>query len=357
MRSIVYRRSLSYTSGAGQLIAMQVRALRAAGIDTQLACQRGALRFWLRSGLRARHLSYAQTQKLVGRAGLLVIDHGMELPGAQIVFSHNLMSEARRFLERPDIDIAAERERRFFAELDRSSTVVANSHLVRDAIAEHFDWPDEQLRVCYPGFRAAVFDSARREQLRAQARRALGISEDTPLVGFVTSGDLHKRGLGVFINAAMQMAERRADLRFLVTGSRMLPGWMRSHPLLMQGLLMHRAKGTHPERWMSALDVFLYPARFEEFGMVVPEACALGVPVITSRRVGAAELLPDVYAPWVCDVPEADVLADLTLRLLDDRSTRECLSSAGIVAAADWDDARYARESVSVVASRLEAAA
>ncbi|MGD8324772.1 MAG: glycosyltransferase family 4 protein, partial [Gammaproteobacteria bacterium] len=297
MRTVVYRRSLSFTSGAGQLIAIQVRALRAAGIETELVCQRGGLRFWLRAGLRAHHLSAAASRQLAGTPERLLIDHGMELPAAQIVFSHNLMSEARRFLVRPDIDAAAAQERRYFSELNARAVIVANSQLVSRAIAEHFDWPRERLRVCYPGFRTAVFDSERRTSLRAVARRALGVAETTPLVGFVTSGDLHKRGLGVFLDAAGEMLAQRPDLRFLVTGSRMLPEWMRRHPLLRRGRLLHRARGAHPERWMSALDVFLYPARFEEFGMVVLEACALGVPVITSRRVGAAECLPEVYAP------------------------------------------------------------
>jgi hypothetical protein len=217
MRSIVYRRSLSYTSGAGQLMAMQVRAMRAAGIDTQLACQRGALRFWLRARLRARRISAGELHRLAGTPELLVIDHGMELPQAQIVFAHNLMAEARRYLERPDIDAAALREGEFFSRLDRQALVVANSKLVRDAISRHYDWPDDQLRVCHPGFRADTFSRDRRGQLRAQARRALGIADATPLVGFVTSGDLHKRGLGVFIDTATAMLRERSDLRFLVT--------------------------------------------------------------------------------------------------------------------------------------------
>jgi glycosyltransferase involved in cell wall biosynthesis len=153
------------------------------------------------------------------------------------------------------------------------------------------------------------------------------------------------------------MLAQRPDLRFLVTGSRMLPEWMRRHPLLRRGRLLHRARGAHPERWMSALDVFLYPARFEEFGMVVLEACALGVPVITSRRVGAAECLPEVYAPWICDEPEPGALAALGLRLLGDQAARSSLSKAGIAAAGRYTDRHYAAQSLSIVSSCLEAAA
>lgn len=355
MQTILYRRSLSFTSGAGQLIAMQVRALRAAGIPTDLACQRGAWRFWLRAGLRAQRLSEAASQKLTGTPELLVVDHGMELPGAQIVFSHNVVAEARRFVDGDDFDAAIERERRFFTELNPQALVVANSQLVHDAIAAHYNWPREQLRICYPGFRSAVFSSERRAALRAEARNALAVTDDTPLVGFVTSGDFRKRGLDVFMDTATKMLAQQPELRFLVTGSRMLPAWMHRHELMTSGRVLHRPRGARPERWMSALDIFLYPAHFEEFGMVVLEACALGVPIITSRRVGAAECLPDAYSPWICDSPDAQELSELGLRLLGDEAARSSLRSAGIDVARTHTDKRYMDESLSIIASRLEA--
>jgi len=40
-----------------------------------------------------------------------------------------------------------------------------------------------------------------------------------------------------------------------------------------------------------AADLFIFPTLFDPFGTVVVEAMAAGLPVITSRRVGAAELI------------------------------------------------------------------
>ena len=37
--------------------------------------------------------------------------------------------------------------------------------------------------------------------------------------------------------------------------------------------------------------------------MVVSEAQAIGLPIVTSRRVGAAECLPPAYEPWLAIVP------------------------------------------------------
>ena len=63
-------------------------------------------------------------------------------------------------------------------------------------------------------------------------------------------------------------------------------------------------KSRTPEPWFAALDVFLYAAHFEEFGLVVNEAQAMGVPVLTSRRVGAAECLPENQREWLLEQPD-----------------------------------------------------
>jgi glycosyltransferase involved in cell wall biosynthesis len=171
----------------------------------------------------------------------------------------------------------------------------------------------------------------------------------TPVVGLVTSGDFAKRGLDVFIAAAEVIAARKSDVRFLVVGSKQLPDWATRHALVAAGRVVYRPKDRHPERWLAALDLLLYPALFEEYGMVVAEAQALGVPVLTSRRVGAAECLPAEYAPWLIDEPAADAFADKAIALLDDQRERAQLSAAGIRSVAAYDDRRYADATVATI--------
>jgi len=94
---------------------------------------------------------------------------------------------------------------------------------------------------------------------------------------------------------------------------------------------------------MAALDLFLYTARYEEFGMVLLEALALGVPALTSRRVGAAECLPPAYGRWIAAEPDVDRFAEASLRLLADDGARAALALAGIGHAPKYSDAEYAR--------------
>ncbi|MGH8167771.1 MAG: glycosyltransferase family 4 protein [Woeseiaceae bacterium] len=365
MTIFLYRRRLSLTSGAGQLIRMQAEGLRSEGQDVRVACSRGAFGFFLHTRLPVKLMSTAKLNAIAASSDHLVVDHQMVLPEADLVFVHNLTTEGLRHLSRDDWVRSAADEAEFFRALNPRAPVVANSELVKRGLIEHFALDPARVVVHYPGFspdrfaaidRGAPASAASRPEFargnretRLDARGSLGIGASVPLVGFVTSGDFHKRGLDIFLESAERIAVAKPEVRFLVVGAKRLPAWALRHPLVTNGRVLHRPKSGRPERWFAALDVFLYPARFEEFGMVVSEAQASGLPILTSRRVGAAECLPDVYEPWLVDEPEAAVFAEKALSLLSDEKTRFSLSAAGVASIASFDREHYVRATVGMI--------
>jgi glycosyltransferase involved in cell wall biosynthesis len=326
---------------------MQLRALRDAGESAEIGCERGALKFWLRSGARARRIPLRAVRDAAPTR--FVVDHGLCVPNAAVVFVHNLATEASVHVPRQDSTAQAEAEQTFFAKLRADALLVANSRLVADALCARFGAAPERVVVQHPGFQAARFNPSRAAELRASARRELGVAPDAPVVGLITSGDFEKRGLDLFVAAAERITAGRPDARFLVVGSKSLPTAVRGHALAGTGRLLYRPKSRAPERWFAALDLFLYPALFEEFGMVVLEAQAMGLPIVTSRRVGATECLPSVYEPWLVDRPLAADLAERVLALLADAAARDELSVAGIANAPAYDDRAYARASAATI--------
>lgn len=349
MKTLLYRRNLSLTSGAGQLIRQQAAGLRAAGEPVRVACERGAAKFFMRTGLPVERLGAAELHRRAADETYFVVDHEMVSSRPGIVFVHNLLTEGLRHLAREDWRTQAASEATFFRNLAARTPVVANSRMVAAALSEHFDLPPDRIVVHRPGFDAARFSARRAAGLRRKARRALRLAEAQPLVGLITSGDFAKRGLDSFLEAAESIAAARDDVRFLVVGSKRLPEWAGRHRLVTAGTVGHEPKTRHPERWMAALDLFLYPARFEEFGLVVSEAQGMGVPVLTSRRVGAAECLPTDYAPWLLERPDAAVFAAKALALLDDTPARQRLVAAGLANAAHLDGDRYVAETLATI--------
>jgi glycosyltransferase involved in cell wall biosynthesis len=347
MSVLLYRPSLDLRSGTGKLMLAQLEGLEAAGVDARLACERGRWRFFSRTGVLPKRLAAADARR-AARASF-VVDHGLTVPEAAVVFVHNLAAEAVRHLERDDWTEAARAEAAFFAALNTAAPIVANSRLVEAALVERYALPRERIVVHYPGFAADEFAPSRAPELRASARGALGIDASVPLVGFVTSGDFRKRGLDLFLESSARIAAARPAARFLVVGSKALPDWARAHELVRSGRLLHRPKDGGPERWMAALDLVLYAARFEEFGLVVLEAQALGVAVLTSRRVGAAECLAPDYGRWLVDSPDPAELAAKADALLADPRMRGALGAAGAEHAVAFDRDAYVRATLATL--------
>jgi glycosyltransferase involved in cell wall biosynthesis len=344
---LLYRRSLDIRSGAGQLIRMQANGLKQAGVPVRIACQRGALKYFLRTGWPVKTLKRSGLGLLNNLTDHIVVDHEMHIPDANLLFVHSL--ETVLYQDHDDWAEGAAREAAFFKKLAPTTTIVANSKLTKAALIEYFELDAQRIRVHYPGYQSAKFGVANQAALRLRARGLLKVDERTPLVGLLTSGDFRTRGLDTFLECADRISQVMPNVQFLVVGSKRLPEWAAAHPLLASGRVHYRPKSGRPELWLAALDLFLYPSRFDSFGMVISEAQALGIPVLTSRRVGASECLPEDYAPWLIERPSSEAFTELALKLLADEKTRQGLAAVGLKSVVALDQDNYARTTVATI--------
>ena len=79
---------------------------------------------------------------------------------------------------------------------------------------------------------------------------------------------------------------------------------------------------------MRSVDLFVFPSRYEPYGLVVAEAMASGLPVIVSRNVGCASTFAEVLE-IVDDPDDAEALARRIESLLQDPAHRQDLSKRG----------------------------
>ncbi|RJS94699.1 glycosyltransferase family 4 protein [Salinisphaera sp. Q1T1-3] len=225
---------------------------------------------------------------------------------------------------------------------------ICNSRLMQTDLTMRYGVDPARLPIIHPGYRPAQFNRADRARYREATRAALGCTE-TLLLGLVTSGDFAKRGLDMLLAAYAKLpSATREATRVLVLGKQ--GGAARfnrqAEALGIADRLIFVGATTTPERYFHALDICVHPARVEEFGQVVQEAMACGVPVVATRAVGAMERLPPDYVQALPDRPSVDGLAAQLADMIASAERRTAWAEAGhaaVVANTDAENFRATR--------------
>jgi glycosyltransferase involved in cell wall biosynthesis len=165
---------------------------------------------------------------------------------------------------------------------------------------------------------------------RAEARRALGLPLDAPVLASV-GGLCERKGFHRVMACLPRLRERHPGLRLLVVGGPSPEGdWTERLAALAQQLKLGDAvvfAGPQPpdalRHWLSAADVFVLATRNEGWANVFLEAMACGLPVVTTQVGGNAEV---VNAPALGSVlpfddePALEAALDAALRTPWDRA-------------------------------------
>ena len=94
----------------------------------------------------------------------------------------------------------------------------------------------------------------------------------------------------------------------------------------------------------NAASMFVYPSRYEGFGLPVLEAMSCGTPVIASTAGAVPEVAGD--AAILVDPDDMRALSDAIIGLASDTSARRVLSAKGLRRASEFSWARCARETI-----------
>jgi glycosyltransferase involved in cell wall biosynthesis len=96
--------------------------------------------------------------------------------------------------------------------------------------------------------------------------------------------------------------------------------------------------------WYNAAQLFVYPSRFEGFGLPVLEAMACGTPVITTNVASLPEVAGDA-ALFVSPDDEAQLVEAMRCAL-GDESLRQEMVAKGLARSAEFTWARTARDTL-----------
>ncbi len=103
---------------------------------------------------------------------------------------------------------------------------------------------------------------------------------------------------------------------------------------------------------MPAFDILAHTSSFEGFGYVFVEALSAGVPIVSTRVGGTAELVSDGVTGYVCDPWDADTFADYLRLLVENPQRRAAMAVAARERAAGYTVAKMV-DSIAELYGRL----
>ena len=136
-----------------------------------------------------------------------------------------------------------------------------------------------------------------------RVRQELGLHRK---ITFLFSGQLvERKGVNVLLNAFNRLSAERKDVALIILGDGALRERLETSVSTDCRDRVH-VVGHIPypgiPAYFKAADVFVFPSRYDGWGVVINEACAAGLPVITTSAVGAArDLVVDGYNGFVLE--------------------------------------------------------
>lgn len=193
--------------------------------------------------------------------------------------------------------------------------IVVGAKPYRREYTDLFGFPAERVAVIPHGVEVDefTFDPA----LRERTRRELGIADGEALLVNV-SGRPWQKGLDVLASALGRMPRERA-WRFALAGDACNSKGLRRRfaPLVAEGRARLLGRVPDVRALYCAADLCVFPSRYDAWGMVVTEALACGLPVVSSAGIGAAVTVrPGVNGALVEDPTDPDRVRDAIVECL-----------------------------------------
>ena len=232
---------------------------------------------------------------------------------------HNLLALPRWMqpLKRA-VDRWLPRRRRFEAVMarqyvDDGRILLALSRQTQADFQEIHGVPGERIRLGYNGVDPVRFSPEHRAEYRQAVRRWFGVDDDTLLL-LIVAHNFPLKGVPMLLRAMGRFCAQRRPVHLAVVGGKRLRRYERAAARLGAASAVTftgTVRDTVP--FYAAADVYVHPTFHDSCSLVVLEALASGLPVVTSSLNGAAELLSEGVEGYVLPDPASvdDLLAGL----------------------------------------------
>ena len=192
---------------------------------------------------------------------------------------------------------------------------------------------------------------------RAAFRDKFGIPQERPVLLFV-GRVAHEKNITFLLKVVDRVRKAIPDVLFLIAGEgpalEGLAGEVTELGLGANILFIgYLDRHTELNNCYRCADIFIFASRTETQGLVLLEAMAQGVPVVSTAELGTRDVLRDGQGAWIAQEELSD-FSGKVVNLLNDAPVRQELGDTGRDYAHGWSASGQARQMQSFYRSVLE---
>jgi UDP-glucose:(heptosyl)LPS alpha-1,3-glucosyltransferase len=197
----------------------------------------------------------------------------------------------------------------------KAKKVIAISEMVYRDISDYYGIPADRMAVIYNGVDTEYFHP-RNKKYREGVKSRYGFNSEDLVLLFV-SHNFRLKGLRYLIQALALIKRKKENVKLLVIGrDRAEPYRRLAKKLGCADDILFTGGVKDLERYYASADILVHPTFYDPCSLVVLEALASGLPVITTRRNGAGGIVSDGQEGFVLDDPKnVYVMAEKILSL------------------------------------------
>jgi UDP-glucose:(heptosyl)LPS alpha-1,3-glucosyltransferase len=230
---------------------------------------------------------------------------------------------------------ALNRKRQRFAAVEREllaggrpPVVLCLSQYVKRTVRRHYNLPEDRLATLFNAVDVERYDPGPNApgEPAIDLRSRLNVPADA-IVALMIAQDFQRKGLAEAIGALARLEDRRL---VLVVVGKQGPGPYRrlARRRGVEQRVVFNGPTTSPFDFYRAADFFVLPTRHDPCSLVVLEALAMGLPVISTVFNGACEIMENGRHGFVLPDPsDIPALAEAMRQLLDP-AARQAMSQA-----------------------------
>ncbi len=208
----------------------------------------------------------------------------------------------------------------------RFRKIIAISEMVKKNVINNYGVSPDEIEVIYNGVNVEKFHPENRKKYKNEIRQKHGLADTDFVVLFAGSG-FERKGVKFLLKAiesisapiSLMIVGKGSDKKFKtarhvqatnVQGN-VIPAKAGHHVgdptvagIQKKGTIVFCGPQKDIHKYYASSDIFVFPTMYEPFGNVHLEALASGLPVITTKYSGAAEIIKDGVNGFVVQKPE-----------------------------------------------------